>query len=95
MNLPYNNVRVICRYVGGAFGAKLELGKYTVIAALLARKSGRPVKLMLSREETMLCVGNRPNAKMSVKAGVKKDGTLTALQLTNFYTPGAYSSGPR
>ena len=92
MKLPYNNVRTICKYVGGAFGAKLELGKYTVIAALLARKSARPVKLMLSREETMLCVGNRPNAKMTVKAGVKKDGTLTALQFTNFYTPGAYSS---
>jgi CO/xanthine dehydrogenase Mo-binding subunit len=91
MQLPYNNVRAICRYVGGAFGAKLELGKYTVIAALLARKASRPVKLMLSREETMLCVGNRPNAKMTVKAGVKKDGTLTALQFANFYTPGAYS----
>jgi len=93
MKMPYNNVRVICRYVGGAFGAKLEVGKYTVIAALLARKSSRPVKLMLTREETMLAVGNRPNAKMTLKAGVKKDGTLTALELTNVYTPGAYSSG--
>ena len=92
MNLPYNSVRVICRYVGGAFGAKLELGKYTIIAALLARKSTRPVKLMLTREETMLAAGNRPNAKMTLKAGVKKDGTLTALQLTNVCTPGAYSS---
>jgi xanthine dehydrogenase YagR molybdenum-binding subunit len=91
MNMPYNNVRVICRYVGGAFGAKLELGKYTVIAALLARKINRPVKLMLSREETMLCAGNRPNARMTVKAGVKKDGTLTALQLNHDFTPGAYS----
>ena len=91
MNLPNNNVRVICRYVGGAFGAKLELGKYTVIAALLARKCARPVKLMLSREETMLAVGNRPDAKMTLKAGVKKDGTLTALQLNTVYTPGAYS----
>ena len=86
MKMPYNNVRVICHYVGGAFGAKLELGKYTVMAALLARKSGRPVKLMLPREETMLAVGNRPNASMTVKAGVKKDGTLTALQLTNVYS---------
>jgi CO/xanthine dehydrogenase Mo-binding subunit len=91
MKMPYNNVRVICRYVGGAFGSKLEVGKYTVMAALLARKCARPVKLMLSREETMLAVGNRPNAKMTLKAGVKKDGTLTALQLTNVYTPGAYS----
>jgi CO/xanthine dehydrogenase Mo-binding subunit len=72
MKMPYNKVRVICRYVGGAFGAKLELGKYTVMAALLARKAGRPVKLMLSREDTMLAVGNRPNARMTVKAGVKK-----------------------
>jgi xanthine dehydrogenase YagR molybdenum-binding subunit len=91
MNLPYNNVRVICRYVGGAFGAKLELGKYTVIAALLARKINLPVKLMLSREETMLCVGNRPYARMKLKAGVKKDGTLTAIQLDHSFTPGAYS----
>ena len=92
MNLPYNNVRVICRYFGGGFGAKLELGKYTVIAALLARKCARPVKLMLSREETMLAVGNRPDVKMTLKAGVRKDGTLTALQLTSVSTPGAYSS---
>jgi CO/xanthine dehydrogenase Mo-binding subunit len=92
MKLPYNNVRVICRYVGGAFGSKLELGKYTVIAALLARQVGRPVKCMLSREETLLCVGNRPEARMTLKAGVKKDGTLTALKFENVATPGAYSS---
>lgn len=91
MKLPYNNVRAVCRYVGGAFGSKLEVGKYTVIAALLARQASRSVKIMLSREETMLCVGNRPNANMTVKAGVKKDGTLTSLQLTNVNTPGAYS----
>jgi len=93
MKMLYNNVRAICRYVGGAFGAKLELGKYTVIAALLARRCGRGVKLMLSREDSMLAVGNRPNARMTVKAGAKKDGTLTALQLSNVYSPGAYSAG--
>jgi xanthine dehydrogenase YagR molybdenum-binding subunit len=93
MKMPYNNVRVICRYMGGAFGSKLEVGKYMIMAALLSKKCSRPVKLMLSREETMLACGNRPNAKMAVKAGVKKDGTLTALQLTNIYTPGAYSAG--
>lgn len=93
MGMPVNSIRVISRYFGGGFGAKLELGKYTVIAALLARKTGRPVKLMLSREETLLAAGNRPNAKMTLKAGVKKDGTLTALQLTNIATCGAYSGG--
>jgi len=93
LNLPLNNIRVICRYMGGAFGSKLELGKYTVIAALFARKTGRPVKVSLSREETLLCVGNRPEAKMTLKAGVMKDGTLTALQLTSVATPGAYAAG--
>ncbi|MGA2262063.1 MAG: molybdopterin cofactor-binding domain-containing protein, partial [Acidobacteriota bacterium] len=93
MGVPINKVRVICRYFGGGFGAKLEMGKYTVIAALLARQTGRPVKLMLSREETLLAVGNRPDARMTLKAGVKKDGTLTALQLTNIATCGAYSYG--
>lgn len=93
MGIPINNIRVICRYFGGGFGAKLELGKHTVIAALLARKTGQAVKLMLSREETLLAVGNRPDARMTLKAGVKKDGTLTALQLTNVATCGAYAGG--
>jgi len=92
LGIPVNKIRVICRYMGGAFGSKLEVGKHTVIAALMARMTGRPVKAMLSREESLLCVGNRPEAKMTLKAGVKKDGTLTALQLTNVSTPGAYSA---
>lgn len=93
MGIPINKIRVICRYFGGGFGAKLELGKHTVIAALMARKTGQPVKLMLTREESLLAVGNRPDARMTLKAGVKKDGTLTALQLTNVATCGAYNGG--
>lgn len=93
MGMPTNKIRVICRYFGGGFGSKLELGKHTVIAALLARQTGRPVKLMLSREETLLAMGNRADAKMTLKAGVKKDGSLTALQLTNIATCGAYQGG--
>ncbi len=93
LGMPFNKIRVICKYMGGAFGSKLELGKHAMIAALLSRKTGRPVKLALSREESLLCVGNRPDAKMTLKAGVKKDGTLTALKLTNLGTPGAYAGG--
>ncbi len=92
LGMPVNKIRVICRHMGGGFGSKLEVGKHLVIAALLARMTGRPVKAMLSREESLLCVGNRPEARMTLKAGVKKDGTLTALQLTNVSTPGAYSA---
>lgn len=90
LGMPLSKVRVIGHYMGGGFGSKLGLSKYTVIAALLARKTRRPVKLFLTREETFLCVGNRPAHILRVKAGVKKDGTLTALQLDGMGEVGAY-----
>ncbi|MBU0967394.1 MAG: xanthine dehydrogenase family protein molybdopterin-binding subunit [Proteobacteria bacterium] len=93
LGLPLSKVRVIGHYMGGGFGAKLQPGKYTICAALLARKIGRPVKIFLSREEAMLAAGNRPPANMTIKAGVKKDGTLTALQFSGLGSGGAYPAG--
>ena len=93
LKLPSSSVRVIGHYMGGGFGAKLSISKHTVIAALLAKSSARPVKLHLTREESFLAVGNRPPDKMTLKAGVKKDGTLTALQMTVLGTGGAYPGG--
>ena len=90
LGLSLANVRVIGHYMGGAFGSRLRAGKYNIIAALLARRTGRPVKLFLTREETYLCVGNRPPDHMKLKAGVKKDGTLTALGYSALGTGGAY-----
>lgn len=93
LGLPLAKVRVIGHYMGGGFGSKLQAGKYTIIAALLARKTARPVKLFLTREETYLAVGNRPPSNMKLKAGVKKDGTLTALEFSCLGTGGAYPAG--
>ncbi|GLI32910.1 xanthine dehydrogenase family protein molybdopterin-binding subunit [Desulforhabdus amnigena] len=93
LGMPLSKVRVIGRYMGGGFGSKLQAGKYTIIAALLAKKAARPVKLFLTREETYLAVGNRPPNDMRLKAGVKKDGTLTALDFCCTGTGGAYPSG--
>jgi CO/xanthine dehydrogenase Mo-binding subunit len=93
LGLSLANVRVIGHYMGGGFGGKLQPGKYTIIAALLARRTAQPVKLFLTREETYLCVGNRPPSNMRLKAGVKKDGTLTALEFTCLGTGGAYPAG--
>jgi xanthine dehydrogenase YagR molybdenum-binding subunit len=89
--LPHSHVRVIGHYVGGGFGAKLWTGKYSIIASILAKRTARPVKLFLSREETMLCVGNRPGGRMRLKAGAKKDGSLTALEFEALASGGAYS----
>jgi CO/xanthine dehydrogenase FAD-binding subunit len=92
LNMPWSKVRVVSSYMGGGFGSKQEAGRYSVIAALLAQKTARPVKLFLTREEPFLCVGNRASHIMTLKAGVKKDGTLTALQLTGLGEVGAYPS---
>ncbi|MBP7569672.1 MAG: xanthine dehydrogenase family protein molybdopterin-binding subunit [Acidobacteria bacterium] len=93
LKLPVSHVRVIGHYMGGGFGSKLSLSKHTVLAALLAKKTGRPVKYHLSREEAFLAVGNRPANQMTVKAGAKKDGTLTALEMTGTGSSGAYPGG--
>jgi xanthine dehydrogenase YagR molybdenum-binding subunit len=93
LNLPLSKVRVIGHYMGGGFGSKLQAGKYTIIAALLAKITGRSVKITLTQEETYLTVGNRPPSNMILKAGIKKDGTLTALDFACTGTGGAYPAG--
>ncbi len=93
LKLPLANVRVIGHYMGGGFGSKLETGKYSVIAALLAKMTARPVKLFLSREESFLSTGNRPANTMKVKIGAKKDGTLTAIEFLSMGSGGAYPGG--
>lgn len=93
LGMPLSKVRVIGHYMGGGFGSKLWPGKYTVLAALLAKQAARPVKMILTREETFLCVGNRPPNTMRLKAGVKKDGTLTAFDFECIGPSGAYPGG--
>lgn len=93
LGIPINKVRVITQFMGGGFGSKLWLNKYTVIAALLARETGRPVKIVLDREEDCLNTGNRPSSIQYIKAGAKKDGTLTALYLKSIGPVGAYDAG--
>jgi CO/xanthine dehydrogenase Mo-binding subunit len=92
LKMPLGKVRVISHYMGGGFGSKLYLGKYTVIAALLARKTGRPVKAVVPREDAFTCVGNRPANTMTVEIGARKDGTLTAIRMVSRGVVGAYAS---
>ena len=88
--LPMSNVRVIGHYMGGGFGSKLETGKYTVIAAILARMAARSVKIFLPREDCMTVTGNRPGNTMRIKIGATKDGKLTALEYDSLGSNGAY-----
>ena len=88
LKVPAADITVIKQYMGGGFGSKLDLGEHTVVAALLAREAGRPVRVALSRRESALCVGYRPSSCQTYKAGVRKDGTLTALSLVNYASGG-------
>jgi CO/xanthine dehydrogenase Mo-binding subunit len=90
LNIPVNKIRIICPYMGGAFGSKWELNKQSIIAALFAKESGRPVKIIATRQENMVAYEHRPSSIQYVKAGVKKDGTLTALKFKYISPIGAY-----
>jgi CO/xanthine dehydrogenase Mo-binding subunit len=89
-NLPRNKVRVICQYMGSGFGSKQFSGKWSILAALLARQAGRPVQLMYDRHEENIAAGNRIPTIQHLKIGAKKDGTLTAMELTVTAATGAY-----
>ena len=78
--LAKDDVRVVCRYVGGGFGAKNEAGDYTLIAAELARRTGRPVRCALTRREENLDSGNRNPTIQRLAVGARADGTLTVLR---------------
>ncbi len=96
--LPKSQVRVITEYMGGGFGAKFGAGNPGVVAAALSRQTGAPVRLMLTRQEEHLSVGNRPSSDQHLRIGAKKDGTITAIQLIAYGTAGcgtgAGCSGP-
>src|SRR6266480_1712348 len=91
--LPFSAVRVIVPYVGGGYGAKSGI-KTEGIAACLSRITGRPVRLAFSAEETFKTIC-QPRAKMTIKTGVKKDGTFVARRCEVYLNGGAYAnSGP-
>ena len=88
LGIPKDKVEVVAEYVGGGFGAKFGAGDYGVFAAQLAKKAGKPVKLILDRKEEHLAAGNRPDSINTIKVGYKKDGTVTAVQYTSVGTAG-------
>jgi xanthine dehydrogenase YagR molybdenum-binding subunit len=92
LGVPQNKVRVICEHMGGGFGSKFAPGVEGILCARLAQAAGAPVKLMLTRFEQALAVGNRPSSYQKIKLGGDAEGKLTAFELHSFGTPG-FSSG--
>jgi CO/xanthine dehydrogenase Mo-binding subunit len=82
LKIPVDNVRVISEYMGGGFGNKNQCQDSDLMAAMLAKQAGAPVKLEFTRKEDFVAVHGRWSSRQNYKVGVKNDGTLTAIQFT-------------
>src|SRR6185312_3022513 len=80
-DLAPEQVRVISEYIGGAFGAKQGAGTEALLAAELARSTGRPVRLALGRHEEQVVGGRRAWTRQTVTLGARSDGTLAGDEL--------------
>ncbi|OGW13942.1 MAG: hypothetical protein A3G93_00145 [Nitrospinae bacterium RIFCSPLOWO2_12_FULL_45_22] len=89
LKMPMSKVRVIGLPTGGSFGL-FWLNNFHFIPVFLARKAGKPVKLELTREEIFSTVKRREICMTSVKLGVKRDGTFTAIHMKHYWENGAY-----
>jgi 4-hydroxybenzoyl-CoA reductase alpha subunit len=92
LKIPQNKIRVIRTHVGGAFGNKSVILPQDPIAAFLAKKAGRPVKILNTREEEFATSRGRYAMIVYLKSGVKKDGTITARQAKVITNNGAYNN---
>ncbi|MBI4771337.1 MAG: xanthine dehydrogenase family protein, partial [Chloroflexi bacterium] len=91
LGLPREGVRVIGRLIGGGFGGKEDIAGQ-IHVALLAQATGRPVKMLYERHESLLFHPKRHATVIRVKMGAKRDGTLTAVETELYGDTGAYAS---
>jgi CO/xanthine dehydrogenase Mo-binding subunit len=91
--LPQSDIRAIPAEIGGGFGGK-TIVYLEPLALLLARKSGRPVKMVMSREEVFRATGPTSGSKSTVKIGATKDGRIVAAQGTFYLQAGALPGSP-
>ncbi|MGH7568764.1 MAG: xanthine dehydrogenase family protein molybdopterin-binding subunit [Gemmatimonadales bacterium] len=96
LGIGHHQVRVVTPYMGGGFGAKNSCGAYTVIAALVSRKTGRPVRCVWDRHEECVDAGHRPETVFRVTAAARRDGTLVALDVEAWVAMGVagWPGGP-
>ncbi|MBI2348343.1 MAG: xanthine dehydrogenase family protein molybdopterin-binding subunit [Deltaproteobacteria bacterium] len=90
LGLPLSKVRVICKYMGAGFGNKNQAQDYDLMAAVLAKVTGQPVKVEFTREDDFIGMHGRWASEQHYKIGVKRDGTITAVELDAVTNVGAY-----
>jgi xanthine dehydrogenase molybdenum-binding subunit len=90
LGIPPDRVRVVCRYMGGNFGNKNQNQDADLIAAMLAKEAGAPVKLELSRKEDFIGMHGRWPTVQYYKVGTDARGQLTAIHLRGYSGMGPY-----
>ncbi len=93
LGMSVGDLRVTASEIGGGFGGKIPV-YLEPVAAALSKKAGRPVKIVMSREEVFKATGPTSGASMWVKIGVKKDGTITAADGVFKFQAGAFPGSP-
>ena len=93
LEMPESQIRVTPMEIGGGFGGKIPI-YLEPVAALLSRKSGRAVKIIMSRADVFEASGPTCGSWSRVKIGAKNDGTITAAEVELAFEAGAYPGSP-
>ncbi|WP_338243584.1 xanthine dehydrogenase family protein molybdopterin-binding subunit [Aurantiacibacter hainanensis] len=79
LDMPEDDIRLISRFVGGGFGSKLGISQETVAAALAARETGRPVRVVMSRQQVFQCIMRRSETSQRLRLATGEDGRLSGF----------------
>jgi CO/xanthine dehydrogenase Mo-binding subunit len=93
VDLPISHVKVVPMEIGGGFGGKIRV-YLEPIAAILSKKTGKPVKVLMDRASVFEATGPTPGSFIKVKVGVDANGKITAAEAYLAYEAGAYPGSP-
>lgn len=93
LNVPLSHVKVVPMEIGGGFGGKISV-YLPPVAAVLSKKSGRPVQLVMNRADVFEGTGPTPGSVVRVKVGADADGRITAGDAWIAFEAGAYPGSP-
>ncbi|MGE0825577.1 MAG: xanthine dehydrogenase family protein molybdopterin-binding subunit [Candidatus Binatia bacterium] len=93
LNIPASSIKVVPAEIGGGFGGKIGI-YLEPLALLLSKKTGKPVKLVMTRGEVLRATGPTSGSNIRVKMGANKEGKITAAQIWMAYQAGAFPGSP-
>jgi len=93
LDLTADDVDVYCEYIGGGFGSKFRPDYWAIAAAQISKKTGRPVKFMLSRAQELKIAGNRPSGYLNARLGADENGVVQVWDSSQWGTSGITGGG--